>query len=107
MSRLSVTSLLAFLFVFGAAIAADKEVKGTIVKVDLKKNTLVVKTDEGEKTFEVNDETKFIGPKGGVSDTGLKDERLVAGVAIKLVIAGNNRTAREVHIPEKKKSKDK
>ena len=47
-------------------------------------------------------DTKFIGPKGGVSDKGIKDERLVAGVELKLVVAGNNRTLREVHIPEKK-----
>ena len=107
MLRLGVAGFLALLVASGVALAADKEVKGTIVKVDLKKNTLVVKTDDGEKTYEVNDETKFIGPKGGVSDAGLKDDRLVAGVAIKLTVAGNNRTAREVFIPERKKGKDK
>lgn len=107
MLRPSISTVLALFLATGLAVAADKEVKGTIVKVDLKKNTLVVKTDDGEKTFDVNDETKFIGPKGGVSDAGLKDDRLVAGIAIKLVIAGNNRTAREVHIPERKKGKDK
>jgi hypothetical protein len=84
------------------AVAADKEVKGKLVKVDLKKNTLTVKTDDDEKTLDVNDDTKFIGPRGGVSDKGIKDERLVAGVELKLVVAGNNRTLREVHIPERK-----
>ena len=107
MLRHCVSGFLIAVMAAGIAAAADKEVKGTIVKVDLKKNTLVVKTDDGEKTYEVNDETKFIGPKGGVSDAGLKDDRLVAGVAITLVIAGNNRTAREVHIPERRKGKDK
>ena len=74
-----------------------------LVKADAAKNVLTVKTDDGEKTFDVNDETKFIGPKGGVSDKGIKDERLVKDVELKLVITGNNRTLREVHIPEKKK----
>jgi gamma-glutamyl:cysteine ligase YbdK (ATP-grasp superfamily) len=40
-------------------------------------------------------------------DAGLKDERLVKGVMLKVVVAGNNKTAREVHIPERKKGKDK
>jgi hypothetical protein len=84
------------------AVAADKEVMGTLVKVDAKKNVLTVKTADGEKTYDVNDETKFIGPKGGVSPKGIKDERLTAGVELKLVVAGNNKTLREVHIPEKK-----
>jgi hypothetical protein len=85
-----------------AALAADKEVKGTLVKVDVKKNVLTVKTDDGEKNYDVNDDTKFIGPRGGVSAKGIKDERLVAGVELKLLVAGNNRTLREVRIPEKK-----
>ena len=68
----------------------------------MKKNVLTVKTDDGNKNYDVNDDTKFIGPKGGVSAKGIKDERLVAGVELKLLIAGNNRTLREVHIPEKK-----
>jgi hypothetical protein len=90
------------LFALGLALADDKQVMGKLVKVDVKKNVLTVKTDDGEKNYDVNDDTKFIGPKGGVSDKGIKDERLVAGVELKLVVAGNNRTLREVHIPEKK-----
>lgn len=86
----------------------DKEVKGTVVKVDLKGSTLTIKTDgdKAEKTYDVNDKTKFVGPKGGASDAGLKDDRLVAGAEVRLLVAGNNRTLREVHLPERKK-KDK
>jgi hypothetical protein len=46
--------------------------------------------------------TKFIGPKGGASDARLKDDRLVPGAEVRLVIAGNNRTCREVHLPVRK-----
>jgi len=92
-----------FFFTVGSAIAADKELTAKLVKVDVKKSTLTVKTDEGNKTYDVNAETKFIGPKGGVSEKGIKDEHLVAGVELKLVIAGNNKTLHEVHIPEKGK----
>ncbi len=107
MLRLAAAGIVALFFVANIATAADKEVKGTVVKVDLKASKLVVKTDDGEKTYDINAETKFIGPKGGASDAGLKDDRLVAGAEVKLVIAGNNKTAREVHLPVRKKEKDK
>jgi hypothetical protein len=107
MLKLAAVALVALTTLAGVTRAADKEVTGTLVKVDLKASTLTVKTDDGEKTYDVNAETKFIGPKGGVSDGGLKDDRLVKGVALKLVIAGNNKTAREIHLPERKKGKDK
>lgn len=100
--HLLAVSLAAFLFA-GAALAADKEVKGTVVKVDTKGSTLVVKTDDGDKTYDVNDQTKFVGPKGGASDAGLKDDRLVKGAEVTVVVAGNNKTAREVRLPERKK----
>jgi hypothetical protein len=87
----------------GAVWAADKEVMGTVVKVDIKNKTLTIKTADGDKTYDVNDDTKFVGPKGGAADEGLKDDRLVAGAPVKVVVAGNNKTAREVHLPERKK----
>jgi hypothetical protein len=105
---LGLSAILALSLVLGGATAqgdTDKKVDGTLVKVDLKASTLTIKTDADklDKTYDVNDKTKFIGPKGGISDAGLKDDRLVAGVHLQLVIAGNNRTCREVHIPAKKK----
>jgi hypothetical protein len=105
--RHTVAGLLTLLLLAGTALAADKEVKVKLVSVDAKKMTLTVVTDEGKKiSYDVNDETKFLGPKGGVSDKGIKDDRLVKDVELKLVIAGNNRTLREVHLPERK-AKDK
>jgi predicted RNA-binding protein len=100
-------SVLLLVFACGV-LAADKEVKGTVIKVDLDKKTLTVKTEDGEKTYDINDDTKFLGPKDGVSKDGIKDDRLAKGAEVKLVIAGNNKTAREVHLPERKgKDKDK
>jgi hypothetical protein len=105
---LGLSAILALSLLLGGAMAQgdnDKEVKATFVKADLKASTLTVKTlpDKIDKTYDVNDKTKFVGPKGGVSDAGLKDDRLVAGAELSLVIAGNNRTCREVHLPERKK----
>ena len=97
------------LFILAVAFSAanaggkDKEVKGTVVKVDHKASTLTVKTADGDKTYDVNEKTKFVGPKGGAADGGLKDDRLAPGSEVTLLIAANNRTCREVHLPERKK----
>lgn len=107
LARSTVVAVLGILLLAGSALAADKEVKAKLVSVDVKKMTLTVVTDEGKKvTYDVNDETKFLGPKGGVSDKGIKDDRLTKDAELKLVIAGNNRTLREVHLPDRK-AKDK
>lgn len=105
MLRNAVVGFLVLFLAIGMVSAADKEVKGTVVKVDLKNKTLTIKTDDGEKTYDVNDETKFVGPKGGAADSGLKDDRLVAGAPVKIVVAGNNKTAHEIHLSERKKGK--
>jgi hypothetical protein len=101
MIRQAIASVLALFVMAALALAADKELKGKIVKVDVAKSTITVQTDEGRKTYMVNDDTKFIGPKSGKSDAGIKDDRLVKGAEVTLLIAGNNRTLREVHLPER------
>jgi len=106
MVRHALLTGIAILLLVGLASAADKEVTGKLVSVDAKKMVLTVKTDDGNKNYDVNDDTKFIGPKGGKSDKGIKDDRLVKGVELKLIVAGNNKTLREVHLPERKE-KDK
>ncbi len=105
MLRHSIAVFVALLVLAGIAWAEDKEVKGTIVKVDVKSNVIIVKTEDGNKTYDVNKDTKFIGPKGGVSDKGIEDDRLEKGAEVKLIVAGNNRTLREVHLPMRKSEK--
>jgi hypothetical protein len=105
MLRQPIAVLVALLLLAGSALAADKEVKGKIVKVDVKKNVITVMTEDGKKDYEVNKDTKFIGPKGAVSTKGIEDDRLKEGVEVTLKVAGNNRTLHEVHIPVSK-SKD-
>jgi hypothetical protein len=100
--RHSALALTALLVLAGGLLAADKEVNAKLVKVDAKKKILVVSTDDGKKEYSVNDDTKFIGPKGGVSDKGINDDRLTPGAELRLIIAANNKTVREVHLPERK-----
>ena len=99
--RRSLAGFLAFAMMCGGLWAADKTVQATLVKVDVKKKILYVKTDDGKKEYAANSATKFIGPRGGVSDAGIKDDRLKPGASLKLVVAGNNRTLREVLLPER------
>lgn len=106
MVRYGVMIGIALVLLAGLAQAADKEVKAKLVSVDVKKKILVVTTDDGKKEYDVNDDTKFLGPKGGKSDKGINDDRLVKGAELKLVVAGNNKTLHEVHLPERKE-KDK
>jgi hypothetical protein len=103
-----IAGLLGLLILVGRAASADKELKGKLDLVYVKKMQLVAIVEDKKVTFDVNAETKFVGPKGGVSEMGIKDDRLVKGAELKLVVAGNNRTLREVHLPERKaKDQDK
>jgi hypothetical protein len=102
MLRNALAVLVTLLLLVGGALAADKEIRGKVAKVDSKNKVIAVMTDEGMKQYDVNDDTKFIGPKGGASELGIKDDRLVKGAEVTLVVAGNNRTIREVRLPERK-----
>jgi hypothetical protein len=102
MLRHSLAVVVALLVLAGSLLAADKEVKGKIVKVDVKKNVITVMTEDGKKEYDVNKDTKFIGPKGGVSEKGIEDDRLKPGAEVTLKVAGNNKTLHEVHLPERK-----
>jgi hypothetical protein len=108
MLRYAMAVMLALLFLAGNVYAGggkDKEVKCKVVKVDVKKMILAVKVGEDKKEYTLSADTKFIGPKGGVSAEGIKDDRLVPGAEIRLIVAANNRTVREVHLPERKGKK--
>jgi hypothetical protein len=103
MFRNSIVALMAILLLAGSVLAADKEVKCKLVKADAKNSVLTVITEDGRTAkYSVNEATRFIGPKGGASDDGMKDDRLVKGAEVTLVIAGNNRTIREIRLPERK-----
>src|ERR1700733_15837504 len=103
MLRRFATTLFAFLIIAGAMLAADKAFNATLIKVDVKKKLLIVKVEDEKKEYVIDSKSKFLGPKGGLSDDGIKDDRLKPGAALELVIAGNNRTVREVHLPKRRR----
>jgi hypothetical protein len=111
MSRVFVSAVLALALCFAAAQAeADKEgkeVTGIVKVVNLTKKVIILKVDGKERVVEVSKTTKFVGPNGGVSKDGIQDDRLVKGAEITVTLAANNKTAREVKLPRRKKETDK
>ena len=70
-------------------------VVGKVKKVDVEKNKFTIVLESGkDRTFGVDDKTKFIGPRGG-----LKDDRMVKGNEVKVLPTKDGKTAREVHLP--------
>jgi hypothetical protein len=91
------------LFCIAASLqAADKTLKGSLVKVDAKKKVLIVKIDKESKEYTIDAKTKFVGSDGTESEAGIKDKRLRPGAALKLVLADDETTVREVHLPASK-----
>jgi hypothetical protein len=80
-----------------------KSVAGEITGIDVLKGTFTVGIADGKaQTFMVNDDTKFVGPKGGsrgLGKPGLKDETLTKGAAVRVVFAQDEKVALEVHLP--------
>src|SRR5258708_2169505 len=95
--KVSIGAVVACLALAGFALAADKDVKGKVVKIDAAKKILTVATDDGNKNYDLTDTTKVFTAKGAENDDGLKDANLKAGAMVKLVVAGNNKTVREIH----------
>ena len=60
-----------------------------------------------DRTFKVDNETKFIGPRGGISDERLKDDRLARGYEVHVLPDKTGKLAKEVHLPFRKKVDDK
>jgi len=76
----------------------DGGVKATLVKADVDRKMLVVTLEGGKRMeYEVTKDVKFVGPRGGVSKEGLKDDRLTAGA--ELVLKADGKTLREVQLP--------
>jgi hypothetical protein len=75
-------------------------VEARITAVDQARRHLTVELKSGgKKDLTVMEETEFIGPRGGVSDKGIKDDRVVPGADVTLVFVQSGRVLKEVHLP--------
>ena len=88
----------------------DKEVVGKIKEVSVTKKTFVLTLeDKSERVFQVNKETKFIGPRGSDREDGLQDPCMSEGYQVRVVPAADEKVAKEVKLsawnPEDAKKK--
>jgi hypothetical protein len=94
--------------------AEYKSIAGVVKSVDTEKGSFTMAVpDSNDRTFLVNDSTKFVGPAGGsrgMGKAGLKDDTMVKGAEVRVVLTADNKAALEVHLPKRKpldKAKDK
>ena len=109
MLRKSVGAIVGLLVMVGmvaAQQAKDKDAKGgkeitaKVTKVDAAKMIVSVTTDDGKKMeLKVGDDTKIVGPRGGVSKERLKDDRLKAGAEIKVTMSADGKTVKQIQLP--------
>jgi hypothetical protein len=111
MLRKPVFAVLTLLIAVGlvAAQAKDakkdaKEIKAKVTKVDAAKSTVSVTTDDGKKMdLKIDEDTKIVGPRGGVSAERLKDDRLAPGAEIKIMMDGKK--VKQIELPMRKSDK--
>jgi hypothetical protein len=121
--RFGLALVLLALAAFGAGRAGEKEggvkdgikekekasdfkaLAGVVKSVDAVKGTFVITTsDDKQRMLRVTESTKFLGPNGGnrgMGKAGLKDDTMVPGSQIRVTLAADNRTAREVQLPRR------
>jgi len=81
-----------------------KEIKAKVTKVDAAKSTVSVTTDDGKKMdLKIDEDTKIVGPRGGVSAERLKDDRLAPGAEIKIMMDGKK--VKQIELPMRKSDK--
>jgi hypothetical protein len=85
-----------------------KSVTGVIRTVDFDRGSFsILVSDSGERPFLVDEDTKFVGAGGGsrgIGKAGLKDEMMVKGTEVRVMIAPNEKAAAEVHLPKRKEA---
>src|SRR5262245_19025858 len=82
---------------------AGTELLARLVKVDVEKGALTVTDEAGKRRdFAVTDDTRAIGPRGGVSRDRLKDDRFTPGAELKRIGAPCGRALGQVEVPPRK-----
>jgi hypothetical protein len=80
--------------------AETKEVKADITKIDVEKKVVSVKTEDAKKLdLIITADVHFVGPRGGVSKEGIKDDRVVVGASVVLVYDLAGKKLMEIKLP--------
>ena len=80
-----------------------KYLDGVVKSVSFDKASFTITADGKDRTFAVNESTKFVGPKGGSRGMGkvaLKDETMAAGNKVRVgLLTAEDKAALEVYLP--------
>ncbi len=83
-----------------------KEFEGKITKIDVDKMTFSIKGDDGKTLdFKFDDDTKFLGPRGGKRDK--KDDQFTVGKEIKVEASAAGKVATAIHLSTRDGKDDK
>jgi hypothetical protein len=110
MLRKSVCAVVGLLVVVGLLAAQQgkdakggKEVTCKVTKVDADKKVVSVTTEDGKKMeLKITDDTKIVGPRGGLSKERLKDDRLKVGAEIKVTLGADGKKVMQIMLPIRK-----
>jgi hypothetical protein len=76
-----------------------KELVGTVKSVNVDKETVTVTIAGKDRVFSVDKETAIVGPRGGVSQKRLTDDRLARGNEITVVTSADGKKVLEIRLP--------
>jgi hypothetical protein len=110
--RMCGTTLVALALSVGVTVGQatkkdDKDVVGIVKEVSVKEKRFVLTLpDKSDRTFLVNKETKFTGPRGSDREDGLQDDCMSKGYEVHVVPAQDDKIAKEVKLPLRKKDEE-
>jgi hypothetical protein len=70
---------------------------GSIVKVDKRARVITIEINGKRGDYKVDEDTQFIGPREEVCRQGIKDDRVVEGASVFVVVS--RKMLKEVHLP--------
>jgi hypothetical protein len=82
----------------GAALAADREVKGTLVHVDAERHTITISEKGKRAEYNLAERGLAVIVAGKESTHELKDKSLVKGAEVTLHLAETGKTVHEIHV---------
>jgi len=102
MFRSVMAGLTGFVVLVSAATAADKEIKGKIVKVDVDGRKITINEDGKSVEYGVLARGAVVTVDGKESKDGLADRALARGAEVTLTIPANGRFVKEIAVESRK-----
>jgi hypothetical protein len=107
MFRSVMAGLTGLVVMVGAAIAADKEIKGKVVKIDADGHKITISEDGKAVEYGVLARGAVVTVDGKESKEGLADKALMRGAEVTLTIPSGGRLVREIAVESRKAAADK